>query len=208
MPRKRTSEGELLDVALQVFADKGYHGATVQDIHARAGVGRGTFYLYFGSKEEVFNRLLERTLAPLRLLLDMPPAQVALLVPRNLRSRGFDLLAMVIEYALENRAATTLFLRESLVAGPEFAAQVEAFFHDATAWVAAVAAELVRTGWLNPTVDPTTMALTLLGAIKELLMHELACPTGRAPRAWVGDLARTLLEGGAGPRLREAWGED
>jgi AcrR family transcriptional regulator len=50
---------QLLDAATAVFAEKGYRNAGVGDIIARAGVARGTFYLYFTSKQEVFLAIVE-----------------------------------------------------------------------------------------------------------------------------------------------------
>lgn len=48
----------LLDAARVAFADRGYGATTVADIVARAGTARGTFYLYFRNKEEVFHELM------------------------------------------------------------------------------------------------------------------------------------------------------
>jgi AcrR family transcriptional regulator len=48
----------LLEAAEQVFAEHGYHDASVVKITEAAGVGQGTFYLYFASKQEVFDELV------------------------------------------------------------------------------------------------------------------------------------------------------
>lgn len=45
---------ELLDAALRVFSDKGFHGANVADVAKAAGVSQGTVYHYFESKEALF----------------------------------------------------------------------------------------------------------------------------------------------------------
>jgi len=55
--RKQARPGEILDAALSVFADKGFSAARMEDIAAKAGVTKGTIYLYFQSKEEVFKSL-------------------------------------------------------------------------------------------------------------------------------------------------------
>ena len=55
--RKQARPGEILDAALSVFAEKGYAAARMEDIAARAGVTKGTIYLYFQSKEDVFKSL-------------------------------------------------------------------------------------------------------------------------------------------------------
>jgi AcrR family transcriptional regulator len=48
----------LLDAAEQVFAELGYHDASIVKITEAAGVGQGTFYLYFSSKKEIFDELV------------------------------------------------------------------------------------------------------------------------------------------------------
>jgi AcrR family transcriptional regulator len=54
--RRRPSErpDEILGAALEVFANQGLAGARVEDIAARAGVSKGTVYLYFPGKDELF----------------------------------------------------------------------------------------------------------------------------------------------------------
>jgi AcrR family transcriptional regulator len=55
---KRTS---MMQAAVQVFAEKGYHAATVRDIVSMADVAVGTFYFYFPDKESLFIHLYEET---------------------------------------------------------------------------------------------------------------------------------------------------
>jgi AcrR family transcriptional regulator len=51
---------QILDCALQVFAGKGYHGASIADVCARAGIGRATLYQYFDDKRDVLIALADR----------------------------------------------------------------------------------------------------------------------------------------------------
>lgn len=56
---------QILDAAVEVFGSKGYAEATVAGIAAAAGIAKGTFYLYFPSKEEIFTAILaERSFLP------------------------------------------------------------------------------------------------------------------------------------------------
>ncbi len=55
---KRTA---MMQAAVRVFADKGYHAATIRDIVAAADVAVGTFYFYFPDKETLFVYLYEET---------------------------------------------------------------------------------------------------------------------------------------------------
>ncbi len=58
--RRRTERrAAVLSAATRVFRDKGYHQASVHDIIDEARIARGTFYLYFASKQEVFSQLVD-----------------------------------------------------------------------------------------------------------------------------------------------------
>lgn len=48
----------ILMAAARVFAERGFHQATVADIAVEAGVGKGTIYEYFSSKEELFRQVV------------------------------------------------------------------------------------------------------------------------------------------------------
>lgn len=49
---------DILEAAIPVFAEKGYHDTTVEDIAQKAGVAKGTVYLYFANKEDLFIHLV------------------------------------------------------------------------------------------------------------------------------------------------------
>lgn len=63
-PRRTTME-RILDAALEVFSEKGFHLATVDDIAERADVGKGTLYRYFANKETLFSELVRLRLEEL-----------------------------------------------------------------------------------------------------------------------------------------------
>ena len=56
--RKEARPGELLDAALALFVEKGYAATRVEEVAARAGVSKGTLFLYFPSKEELFKAVV------------------------------------------------------------------------------------------------------------------------------------------------------
>ncbi len=57
--RKEARPAELLDAAVSVFAEKGFAAARLDDIAARAGVSKGTIYLYYDSKEAILRALIK-----------------------------------------------------------------------------------------------------------------------------------------------------
>ncbi len=56
--RKEARPGELLEAALDLFVEKGYAATRAEEVAARAGVSKGTLFLYFGSKEELFKAVV------------------------------------------------------------------------------------------------------------------------------------------------------
>ncbi|MDO9434657.1 TetR/AcrR family transcriptional regulator [Hydrogenophaga sp.] len=61
--RKEARPGELLDAALQLFVEKGFAATRVEEVAAQAGVSKGTLFLYFPSKEELFKAVVRENLA-------------------------------------------------------------------------------------------------------------------------------------------------
>src|SRR5271163_2712802 len=62
---RQARRAQVLRHAKRIFARKGYHRTNVADIIARARIARGTFYLYFENKRDLFEELLEQVLREL-----------------------------------------------------------------------------------------------------------------------------------------------
>jgi AcrR family transcriptional regulator len=60
--RKDARPNELLDAALALFVEKGFAATRSEEVAARAGVSKGTLYLYFPSKEELLKAVIRHTL--------------------------------------------------------------------------------------------------------------------------------------------------
>ena len=67
-PRQRRKEArpqELLDAALTLFVEKGFAASRAEEVAQRAGVSKGTLYLYYSSKEELFKAVVRQKLSSL-----------------------------------------------------------------------------------------------------------------------------------------------
>lgn len=62
--RKDARPHEILKAALDVFATHGYEATRLEDVAERAGVSKGTIYLYFDSKEELFAEVVRQAILP------------------------------------------------------------------------------------------------------------------------------------------------
>lgn len=62
--RKDARPQELLAAALDLFVERGFAATRLDDVAARAGVSKGTLYLYFANKEELFKAAVRETVLP------------------------------------------------------------------------------------------------------------------------------------------------
>ena len=61
--RKDARPGELLDAALDLFVEKGFAATRAEEVAKRAGVSKGTLFLYFASKEELFKAVVRQNIS-------------------------------------------------------------------------------------------------------------------------------------------------
>ncbi len=62
--RKDARPGEILAAALSLFAERGYAATRLDDVAHRAGIAKGTIYLYFPTKEDLFRAVVRQDLLP------------------------------------------------------------------------------------------------------------------------------------------------
>jgi AcrR family transcriptional regulator len=57
---KEEAKERIVQAALRVFSEKGYHEATMEDVAQKLGVSKGALYLYFRSKDELLRVIIDR----------------------------------------------------------------------------------------------------------------------------------------------------
>lgn len=62
--RKAERPGDIIAAALATFAEKGFAGARMEEIARRAGISKGTLYLYFETKEDMFRAVVREVVVP------------------------------------------------------------------------------------------------------------------------------------------------
>lgn len=123
--KKAARRAAILDAATAVFGDKGYAAATVDDIVLRLGVARGTFYLYFDDKQDVFDALVDDFVTRLEAaVISIDVAHPTITPVEQLRQN----LARVISLALSEPVLMRLALHDAASQGPELARRVDAFY--------------------------------------------------------------------------------
>ncbi|HEV2439629.1 MAG TPA: TetR/AcrR family transcriptional regulator [bacterium] len=104
----------LLQAAMEVFAERGYHGTTVDDVVAASVTSKGAFYHYFSSKRNVFLTLMD-TLAGLV----EAGAEAAIAGEPSGLGKVEGALKVVLEMAEARRDLVKILLVEAVGLGPE-----------------------------------------------------------------------------------------
>ncbi len=153
---------QILERALSVFATKGYHGASVTDVVKAAGVARGTFYLYFDSKEAVFLDLLDELLATLRA--SVGGMDVSDSTPMEDQLHG--IVVRILRATESNRALTRIIFREAVGLDAAVDQKLREFHDGLHAWL--MAALLLGKGLgLVRECDQDVVATCIIGMVRE-----------------------------------------
>lgn len=165
--RSEARPDEVLDAALALFVEKGFAATRVEDIAARAGVSKGTVYLYFPSKEAVLEGLVRRGILPIaesaiRKLgdLDGDPRIILSGAIRMLGGRFSD---------PQVRAIPKVVLRE-VVSFPHLA---EMYRREVLDHVIPVVVSLIERGIAEGYLRPVDPELTVRSIVGPLVLHVL-----------------------------------
>ncbi len=156
---------QVLRHAKRIFARKGYHRTNVADIISQAGIARGTFYLYFQNKKDLFEELLEQVVSELtdRIRRIKPEPGEASPV-EQLRGN----LRRVMEFVLAERELTDILLNHSVGFDRDLDEKISDFY-DRIAQLIQRSLDLGIEMNLVRRCDTRSVAYCILGGIKELV---------------------------------------
>lgn len=157
---------QILTAAKTVFAEAGYHGASINAIIERAQIARGTFYLYFESKAAVFDSILDQALSDLRtrirrIAVDDPAAP-----PPQVQLR--DQVVATLEYIVSDRPLALLLLSAGHTPDAEAAERLDQFFAEVRDLLRRALETGMEIGLLRP-CQPPLVAAAMLGMIRGVI---------------------------------------
>lgn len=194
--RKAARPSEIVLAALEVFAEKGYAGARLDEIAARAGVSKGALYLYFETKDELFRAVVAEMASP--------NIEAARAMASSFKGRFADLAPLLLALVAKIASSSSLPAVAKMVIGesrnfPDLAR----VWHDQ---VVSKAIELLsglieaaqERGEVRPG-DPRLHAVSLMGPmVMSFIWREVFVPVGADPidpAALAAQHARTVLHG-------------
>lgn len=163
--QREERRAQILDVAVEVFAHKGYHRTSISDLVAAAGVARGTFYQYFDSKHAIFHELLERLLTGFRgSVVGVDTAEGA----PPLHEQLVGTVSRILTAASSNRDVATLIFREALALDEEVDRRLQAFEERLHTYVQASLQRGIDMGLLRDH-DTEVVATCVYGSIRQVI---------------------------------------
>lgn len=159
---------QLLTAATAVFARRGYRAAGISDIVSEAGVARGTFYLYFESKAQVFLAIADDFYDRL----EMAIAGSGAGLPTNSTDGRSFLRASFhrwFEFFHLHRLAATVMLKEGAAIDPRFDRGIAELRQSAYTHFAERVRRFQQVGMLRPSLSPDIVAHLQVGMFEELV---------------------------------------
>jgi AcrR family transcriptional regulator len=158
---------EILRAAAICFGRQGFHATAISDVIEQGHISRGTFYLYFDSKEALFLDLMDLFIQRIR-------GAVQVVDPRSFdpTRQILDNVRRVVDVVFDDAELATVVLRENMGLNPEVDERLRAlygFLHEMVegALIKGAAAGLVRA------VNTPVVATALIGAMREVFYRQL-----------------------------------
>jgi AcrR family transcriptional regulator len=171
--RKQARPSEIIDAGLQEFAEKGFAATRLEDVAHRAGIVKGTIYLYFPSKEALFVAALRARVAP---VIDHVDG-----LAEGYQGSAEDLLRIVIRTIHERLVNTELrtLMRIMIAEGHRFPELTRFYYEEIIAKGRLLLERIIALGLTQGEFDRTAvarapmviMAPALMAAIWKLLFE-------------------------------------
>ena len=164
---KKNKREKILKAAISSFAQKGYHDTSISKIINKAGIARGTFYLYFENKRQIFDSILENLIVEI----DRCIKKIEIGKERqNPLEQLKDNLRRIFTLFVENPELSRILLRHAAGLDKESDQKITEFYNNIAdkigdALKLGIKMELIRD------CNPRITSFLILGSIKELIEH-------------------------------------
>ncbi|HSC40632.1 MAG TPA: TetR/AcrR family transcriptional regulator [Chitinophagaceae bacterium] len=164
-------KAHILDVAMQLFAEKGFEGSSIRDLAARAGVNVAMVNYYFGSKEKLFESLVAQKASYTRGVLDE--------IVKNTALSDIEKIDAVIDTYVDrlftNRVFHRVIHQELMLSQRESLQQsIADIIFPNSLLIKEILEEGTRKGNFKQ-VDPPLVIATLVGTINQVLLSRKMC---------------------------------
>ena len=187
---------EIIEAALEVFSEKGYHAAKIEDIAARLNIGHGTFYRYFKNKLDIFNHVVEDVISrATEFVSDIDPREPDTLEEyrRQLETIGDRLFELFKRHPQISRV---LFYEAFGIDDEYMQKRIREIFDLFGSFTAMYLENGVRKGYLRRDLHIKETALAVNAALFEACRRVVSSPDpDQAVKVWKKVIITLMLEG-------------
>ncbi|MGQ9843752.1 MAG: TetR/AcrR family transcriptional regulator [Spirochaetota bacterium] len=162
-------QSEIMTIALEIFAKKGYHNTKLDDILQKAGIAKGTFYLHFDGKNDLLNMVVDthleelyKVLSVLDISMDKPMDEIMSLYWSITRTLVND---------KRFRYFARIMLKEAIGLNKTLLQKLNNFYDKIIDMSAEYIANAQNKGRVVETINPRFTSMSIVGSIKELVFQ-------------------------------------
>lgn len=189
---KQERRRQIMSAAKDVFAEAGYHGASIHAIIEKAQIARGTFYLYFESKATVFDAILDQAMTELRARIRRIEVEDKAAPPPQVQLR--EQVVATLDFIVRDRPLATLLLSAGHTPDAEAAERLDLFFGEVRDLMVRAMETGMEIGLLRK-VDKHLAAAAMLGMVRGVIEQLIRDPNPPAVDTVVNELLLVALRG-------------
>lgn len=180
----------ILDAATDVFSKYGFHGAKMEDIAKKAGIGKGTIYGYFDSKRSLFYEMIKYRIEEYRKGLDS-----ALNMDGSLEEKLYALYVSHEAYLDRYIDITQMIMREKEVLPKELIMELADEMDKLFNMTKRAIEEAIHRKELRKDLDPKLAAIIIIGSIGQFYGRKIYYQRKGYDSIDLKDLVDTMLKG-------------
>lgn len=162
-------QAQIMEIALKIFAKKGYHSTSVDEIISTAKIAKGTFYLHFDGKLDILDKIVDTNLSGLYnyfKVLDISAPK-----PVSEIKEMYVNVAVLLAEIPEFRQFTKLLLSDMVGLDESIQVKINRFFDNITDMSTAYISQAQKDGRIVSSVNPETASICIIGSVKEIIFR-------------------------------------
>jgi AcrR family transcriptional regulator len=196
--KKEERRAQLLKAALEAFGERGYHSTQVSDIIAKADVARGTFYLYFEGKREIFDAVITGIFEKVQREIRAIPKEAVEEIPAQILGN----LQRVADLLVKNSLFIKLLFSDAVGLDADFDERLRVFYGKILDYIRRGLKQGQEMGFVREG-DIPVLATCLLGCVKEVFYQSVLGTEKPSTNAIVREIYTLVVNGIVHPKFRE-----
>lgn len=160
-------QAQIMSLALKLFAEKGYHSASVDEIISTAGIAKGTFYLHFEGKLDILDKIVDSNLETLYnyfSVLDISSPR-----PIDEIKDIYVSVALLLAKVPEFRQFSKIMLSDVIGLDNTIQLKINDFYDRIVGMSADYILQAQKDGRIIKSIDPVTASICIIGSVKEIV---------------------------------------